>query len=109
MWFNQPRKRAKHPHRGAPRCLPCHFDDSAYNRSRSPFVAPRGCPCTPQLLCSSDKRGIFDDKCTMPKVPYTTYSMHGGAGALISVGLLRQIPLTWVEGCLRSLVSTGAL
>lgn len=45
----------------------------------------------------------------MPRVPRTTYSMHGGAGAVISVGLLQKIPLNWMEGCIQSLTSTGTL
>ncbi len=107
LWWNRPRKRAFHPASIAPRCLPCHLDLTTFNHSAAPFPAPLGCPCTPQLLCQSDTRGIFDAQCNMPRVPRTTYSMHGGAGAVISVGLLRQISLNWMEGCVQSLTSTG--
>ena len=52
------------------------------------FNAPEGCPCTPQLLCQAADPGYFDAECNIPLhlVPaYSTrtYSMHGGAGALL--------------------------
>ncbi len=33
--------------------------------------------------------------------------MHGGAGAIISVGLLRRIPVGWFEDCVTTTYSTG--
>jgi hypothetical protein len=43
----------------------------------------------------------------MPRVPTHTFSMHGGAGAILSAGLLRRIPLPWFEECVTSTYSTG--
>lgn len=43
----------------------------------------------------------------MPRVPTHTFSMHGGAGAILSVGLLRQIPLAWFEDCVTTTYTTG--
>lgn len=37
-----------------------------------------------------------------------TYSMHGGAGALISVGLLKKVSLEFMEDCVLGEWSTGA-
>lgn len=36
-----------------------------------------------------------------------TYSMHGGAGALLSVGLLRAISFGSFEDCVATTYSTG--
>ena len=69
--------------------------------------APRGCPCTPQLLCSTDQRGIFNEFCDIPRAPVATYSMHGGAGGIMSVGLLRAVSLNYMDMCIKSLYSTG--
>ena len=43
----------------------------------------------------------------MPRTPTHTFSMHGGAGAILSVGLLRQIPLCWFEDCVTTTYTTG--
>ena len=67
--------------------------------------APKGCPCTPQLLCEADERGIFTSTCQVS--PGITYSMHGGAGAILSVGLLQIISLDFMESCISSLHSMG--
>ena len=45
--------------------------------------------------------------CGMPRVPVATFSMHGGAGALLSVGLLRAIDLAAFEDCVLTTYSTG--
>ncbi len=37
----------------------------------------------------------------------STYSMHGGAGGIISVGMLRAVSLDYMEKCVKSLYSTG--
>ena len=70
--------------------------------------APKGCPCTPQLLCSTDERGIFNQFCDIPRAPVSTFSMHGGAGGIMSVGLLRAVSFDFMEMCVKSLYSTGA-
>ena len=69
--------------------------------------APKGCPCTPQLLCQTDERGIFNEFCDIPRAPVATYSMHGGAGGIMSVGLLRAVSLNFMDMCIKSLYSTG--
>ena len=43
----------------------------------------------------------------MPRVPVRTYSMHGGAGAVLSIGLLRAISLESFEDCILDMYSTG--
>ena len=108
MWWASSPGRATHPNREAPRCLPCEFDDSQFNRSAAPFNAPKGCPCTAQLICDSDERGLFNEFCDMPKAPVATYSMHGGAGGIMSIGMMRAVTLDYMEKCVKSLYSTGS-
>lgn len=43
----------------------------------------------------------------MPRVPIRTFSMHGGAGAAMSIGLMRAISLEWFEDCVHNQFSTG--
>ncbi len=43
----------------------------------------------------------------MPRTPTHTFSMHGGAGAILSVGLMRQIPRAWFEDCVTTTYTTG--
>ncbi|KAK9836092.1 hypothetical protein WJX81_000611 [Elliptochloris bilobata] len=97
-----------HPHGAAPRCVPCGY---LRNTSALPFPAPAGCPCTPHLLCAADRHGVMFQAlrgpCGMPRVPVATYSMHGGAGALLSVGLLRAIDFEAFEDCVLTTYSTG--
>ncbi|KAK9816820.1 hypothetical protein WJX72_005362 [[Myrmecia] bisecta] len=107
MWWSSHPGRASHPNREAPRCLPCNFDDSGLDKSRAPFNAPKGCPCTPQLLCDTDERGIFNQYCDIPRAPIATFSMHGGAGGIMSIGLMRAVPFDFMEKCIKSLYSTG--
>ncbi|KAL3131943.1 hypothetical protein ABBQ38_007639 [Trebouxia sp. C0009 RCD-2024] len=107
MWWASSPGRASHPNPEAPRCLPCDFDDSKFDHSLKPFNAPKGCPCTAQLICESDERGIFNQYCDVPKAPMSTYSMHGGAGGIISIGMLRAVSLDYMEKCVKSLYSTG--
>ena len=107
MWWASTPGRASHPNPEAPRCLPCEFDDSKFDHSLKPFNAPKGCPCTAQLICETDERGIFNQYCDVPKAPMSTYSMHGGAGGIISVGMLRAVSLDYMEKCVKSLYSTG--
>ena len=107
MWWASTPGRASHPNPEAPRCLPCDFDDSKFDQSLKPFNAPKGCPCTAQLICETDERGIFNQYCDVPKAPMSTYSMHGGAGGIVSVGMLRAVSLDYMEKCVKSLYSTG--
>ena len=69
------------------------------------FTPPVGCPCTPQLLCQADKRGIMGEACRFPgnmDKPFEgiIYSTDGGSGALLSVGLLQSLDFARVEDCI---------
>ncbi|KAK9822059.1 hypothetical protein WJX74_004369 [Apatococcus lobatus] len=99
-----------HPNPEAPRCLPCNYTAPESWMDELPaFAAPRGCPCTAQLICQTDERHIFDADCHIPLHPLErTYSMHGGAGALLSIGLMRSVPLSFMQDCLANAgVTTG--
>ena len=106
-----------HPHPDAPRCIPCHYDDSAHvlaaGATIPSFKAIKGCPCTPQLLCAHNNHSDhmsedwFNKYCDMPRLPHHMYSMHGGAGALMSIGLMRKVSWDFVEPCVLKTFSTG--
>ncbi|DBA95033.1 TPA: hypothetical protein ACH3X1_002549 [Trebouxia sp. C0004] len=106
-----------HPHPDAPRCIPCHYDDSAHvvaaDATIPSFQAIKGCPCTPELLCAHNNHSDhmsedwFNKYCDMPRLPYHMYSMHGGAGALMSIGLMRKVSWDFVEPCVLKTYSTG--
>ena len=34
-------------------------------------------------------------------------SVHGGAGVLISIGLMKKVPLSFMETCMASMTGTG--
>lgn len=95
-----------HPSKSAPRCLPCHFNESEYLGMNMSFPAPKGCPCTPELLCKAAPQA-FNEYCDIPRFPEAIYSMHGGAGGMMSVGLMRAVSLEFMEKCTQSLHSTG--
>lgn len=77
--------------------------------SKAPYKANKGCPCTPQQICTLPEfADVFHGGCEIPRHPQRTYSMHGGSGALISVGLLRRVGLQTVEDCIKGDISTGA-
>ena len=107
-----------HPHPDAPRCIPCHYDDSSYVASPEATIpsykAIKGCPCTPELLCAHNNHSDhmsedwFNKYCDMPRLPHHMYSMHGGAGALMSIGLMRKVGWDFVEPCVLRTFSTGA-
>ena len=68
------------------------------------FTPPIGCPCTPKLLCETDKRGIMNKDCQFPgnmNTPWADvlYSTDGGSGVLLSVGLMQALDLEEVESC----------
>ena len=58
-----------------------------------------------------DCAGVFfqgpQGQCGVPRVPVRTYSMHGGAGALLSIGLFKAIPFQQFEDCVTTTYSTG--
>ena len=60
------------------------------------------CAAWPGVLFKGARNG-----CGMPRVPTHTLSMHGGAGAILSVGLLRRVPLEWFEDCVSTTYTTG--
>ncbi|CAL8466520.1 g6056 [Coccomyxa elongata] len=103
---------------GATRLLPHDFTGGFYPPG-SPFkpaawnfAAPRGCPCTPALLCAAEAErplyGVAARGCADPPPPKAaTYAIHGGAGALLSIGLMRRLNKTEFEACVLSLKSTG--
>lgn len=115
LWWPDPKQPPRlhisnHPNKEAPRCLPCHFDTTPYKDKKMPFPAPKGCPCTPQLLCDAAAAAnmtTFNRFCDMPRAPFTVYSMHGGAGGIMSIGLMRSVSFDWMEKCTKSLYSTG--
>lgn len=91
------------PNLRAPRCLPCNHSSSEFGDlvKQRPFNAPIGCPCTAEQLCNApDLADYFDDDCSIPRHGVRTYSIHGGAGAIISIGLMKAISYEWMEECL---------
>ncbi|DBA89858.1 TPA: hypothetical protein ACH3X2_004716 [Trebouxia sp. C0005] len=91
------------PNIRAPRCLPCNHSIKGFEDilSQRPFNAPAACPCTAEALCTApDLAPFFDQQCNVPRHGSRTYSMHGGAGTIISIGLLRKISFEWMETCL---------
>lgn len=101
-----------HPHERAPRCLPCHWTQEDQERSLradgyKPFVGYPACPCTAEHICRYDERGFFDEDCSMPVHPHRAYSIHGGAGAIMSIGLMERLPLSFMEDCMAEMSGTG--
>ncbi|KAL3156131.1 hypothetical protein ABBQ32_012426 [Trebouxia sp. C0010 RCD-2024] len=104
-----------HPHERAPRCLPCHWNQEDEERSLRadgyrPFQPYIGCPCTAERICKTDDRGYFADACEMPLWKpdtegrdFRVYTMHGGAGALMSIGLMERLPLSFMDKCMSEL------
>ena len=43
----------------------------------------------------------------MPRVPFRSYSFHGGAGAILSVGLLNAVNYTELEMCVHATKAPG--
>lgn len=60
--------------------------------------------CVPYWLNAQE---LLD--CPMPKeVPMCACcSVHGGAGVLMSIGLMEKIPLSFMESCMASMTGTG--
>ncbi|KAK9797832.1 hypothetical protein WJX73_005489 [Symbiochloris irregularis] len=100
-----------HANRDAPRCLPCNYTDLLLVDGTCPaqhgFIAPEGCPCTPETLVSQGMwsggdQVVFDrnNKKFLRQggpTPGWWYMIHGGAGALISQGAMRQASFEAVE------------
>ncbi|KAK9807886.1 hypothetical protein WJX72_012243 [[Myrmecia] bisecta] len=112
MWWSSGsgNEEAMNAHSGAPRCRLCGYqhpailDDPALN-------LPEACPyCQPEMLCTNDTTGALSrppKPCAFPRLPERTYSVHGGAGAIFSVGLLRRVDFASMERCVLSQYSTG--
>lgn len=114
LWFVYPGYGA-HPSDTAPRCLPCNWQGpTVYRDGDTPvYQAPIGCPCTPSLLCSPHVfatqpwwRGTCD-RAPVYAVPQQLYSMHGGAGALLSRGLLQAVNMSTITACVKATFATG--
>ena len=43
----------------------------------------------------------------MPRVPFRSYSFHGGAGAILSVGLLNAVNYIGLEMCVHATKAPG--
>ncbi|KAL3137758.1 hypothetical protein ABBQ38_005021 [Trebouxia sp. C0009 RCD-2024] len=114
LWFpdqfdGQPAEahRKMHPNRSAPRCLPCNYPDPLHapdgTSSHVPagsYRAPEGCPCTLETICrGADNPGYWGQECQWLKAAYPGmwYFEHGGAGAILSVGLFRHPQLNWTK------------
>eukprot|EP00891_Asterochloris_glomerata_P003450 jgi/Astpho2/3450/Aster-07048 len=95
-----------HPHPFSPRCRPCHSNLTDDDILRD-YKPPVGCPCTPYLLCLNDLQLGFNAWCDMPRVPFRSYSFHGGAGAILSVGLLNAVNYTELEMCVHATKAPG--
>ncbi|DBB03610.1 hypothetical protein WJX82_006761 [Trebouxia sp. C0006] len=99
--------RKMHPNRSAPRCLPCGYQDPLHQPNGTSihvpagsYRAPEGCPCTLETLCrGADNPGYWGPECQWNKAshPGWWYFAHGGAGAILSVGLLRSIEWAKME------------
>ncbi|DBA83020.1 TPA: hypothetical protein ACH3X1_006796 [Trebouxia sp. C0004] len=108
-----------HPHERAPRCLPCHWTQEDEERSLRadgyrPFQPYIGCPCTAERICKTDDRGYFNGACDMPVWKpdtegrdFRVYTMHGGAGALMSIGLMERLPLSFMDKCMKDLARSS--
>ncbi|DBB15395.1 TPA: hypothetical protein ACH3X3_003627 [Trebouxia sp. C0006] len=107
VWFVEDDAQGKqintHPNRRAPRCLPCGYHDEIADTGYIPwgsFKAPEGCPCTYETICKAPgNEGYFGQNCEWLKVhPGLWYFIHGGAGAIMSLGLFRLISWDRVDG-----------
>ncbi|KAL0032673.1 hypothetical protein WJX79_002223 [Trebouxia sp. C0005] len=97
---------AVHPNPKAPRCLPCDYQDPLQGQvPYGSFDAPMGCPCTSSALCKADVNGVMynpaDCDSDWPYISHVPspgywYFIHGGAGAIMSRGLM---DLTSYERC----------
>ena len=65
MWYSQHMAKASHhPHQGAPQCAPCNYSKST---AHLPMPMPKGCPCTPQILCMAGGTARPGKPCGLPK------------------------------------------
>ncbi|KAK9819548.1 hypothetical protein WJX74_009907 [Apatococcus lobatus] len=94
---------AKFEEDGPLHCLPCTFASTAWHKVEgAAFTPPRACPCTTQLLCDHDERDIMPEDCKMPEWFRMVHHIDGGAGALLSHGLLEALNGSVFEACVTS-------
>ncbi|GAB4813016.1 hypothetical protein N2152v2_000062 [Parachlorella kessleri] len=86
----EPRKAA------VPRCVPCTLDPAGLDLTAQHAV--RSCDCTPLAVCGGGWNRSAGYPCDPERPPLEGH--HGGAGALLSVGLLRRAPLAVMHPCL---------
>ncbi|KAL3161801.1 hypothetical protein ABBQ38_008893 [Trebouxia sp. C0009 RCD-2024] len=87
-----------HPARSAPRCLPCNYTDPLQAQPHSNnFEAPRGCPCTRECLCAHDNLKVFGGAEVCNVKQHNWYFGHGGAGAILSSGLMKLASFATVK------------
>lgn len=113
FWGNASAHRSTfHPSADAPRCVPCGFDRARLAGRALPFAPPSACPyCTWQQLCAADagRRGLYAADCGFRQVlpPEGEHVGHGGAGILLSVGLMRNMGVDAVRRCMGSRFPPG--
>ncbi|KAK9841228.1 hypothetical protein WJX74_002253 [Apatococcus lobatus] len=104
------------------RCLPCHAPDSmnppsdigrvfgmAVKKKPLKGVVPRGCPCTPDLLCQVDPyHEVFSEECAYPAQRDVPYSPQSGSGMLLSHGLVQGLNMQFFERCVQSDQAAGS-
>ncbi|KDD73224.1 hypothetical protein H632_c2408p0, partial [Helicosporidium sp. ATCC 50920] len=62
--------------------------------------------CTFQLLCEADKerKHIYAPDCNFNPIypPKGEFIAHGGAGIILSVGLMRMMPVSYMQDCVEN-------
>eukprot|EP00887_Chlorella_sp_A99_P000326 scaffold13.g326.t1 len=84
-----------------PRCIPCHVNTEGKNLTALRVVKTCGTPCTRELMCEAFKAEYgkaMGRDCRRPPINF----VHGGAGQILSIGLLRRLKLREFEKCVRS-------
>lgn len=81
----------------APRCLPCGLNTSGLDLAS--LLAVQTCNCTPHAVCAGPWREQPGAPACSSRAPPLD-GHHGGAGALLSRGLLAAVPLSRVAPCL---------
>ncbi|KAG2491406.1 hypothetical protein HYH03_010197 [Edaphochlamys debaryana] len=92
LWYD-----SRHPRLESYRCLPCGFNKTGDKLPKAQldtkYVPRPSCPyCTPENACPETK-----PNCTMT-------GAHGGAGMLLSVGLMRKLLYDDALACINSLI-----
>lgn len=116
-----------HPAWDMPRCLPCGYNKEnldvnksadTFDEPRMSFDPPLGCPyCSWELLAKNNahqrpslytKDGQFRPR--YPNLePEGEVLAHGGGGIILSVGLLRRLPIEYIHSCIKGNFSHGQI